>query len=814
MSRERNSYRSVRTMLVVILFMLLGFGVNLLAESPGQSDDQLPEGEFVVRVYYNEIADIQKLMDYDVHEYNNLAEKYVLVTLDAAAYNKLAVDGWRMEIDAAATEAMNSAYLFNGGYRTTAEIFAELTSINTANPTLTELIDFGNSYCKSVGGCTTPGGQAIPGSDLLAIRITNEAIPGPKPRFVLITNIHAREITTPELALRLLDWLIDGYGVNADATWLVDYHEVYIIPQVNPDGHQIVELGPYYQRKNANRTYGCSNQWPPTSSTQYGVDLNRNHSYQWNTGGTSTNTCAQTYLGPAAASEPEVAQLESYILTLLADQRGPGPNDPAPENTTGIFITLHSYGELVLWPWGNVTTPAPNMAGLEAIGDKFATYNGYTSCQPSLCLYSTSGTSDDWAYGNLGVPSFTIEVGTAFMPAYSEVDAVQWPGNGPALIYAAKIARTPYMTSKGPDALNLVTSDAGSGNMTLTASINDNNNGGQTVAAASYTIDTPYWAGGTPIALSAADGTFNSTVEGATATIDVSGLAAGQHIIFVWGQDSQGNQGAVTAAFFDPSDLGGGGSSDVIYASSSTSGTAGSVAFADEDILTYNTGTGIWSMYLDGSDVGLSSADIDAFDRLSDGSVLLSFDASVSVSGLGTVADADIVKFIPTSTGATTAGTFQWFFDGSDVGLTTTNEDIDAIDYTADGKVVVSTLGAFSVTGAAGEDEDLIIFTPTALGATTSGTWAWHFDGSDVGLSTNTNEDVNGAWIDPASGQLYLSTLGAFAVTGVSGDGADIFVCTPSSLGSTTACTFGMYWDGSVNGFAGEVLDAFAVVKP
>ena len=256
------------------------------------------------------------------------------------------------------------------------------------------------------------------------------------------------------------------------------------------------------------------------------------------------------------------------------------------------------------------------------------------------------------------------------------------------------------------------------------------------------------------------------------------------------------------------------GGSDIIYASSSTSGTAGGVSFADEDILTFNTGTGTWAMFFDGSDVGLGSTDVDAFELMSDGSLLLSLDASFSVSGLGTVADADIIKFVPTSTGSTTAGTFQWFFDGSDVGLTTSNEDIDAVDYTADGKVVVSTLGAFSVTGVSGEDEDLIIFSPTALGSTTSGAWAWQFDGSDVGLSTSSNEDVNGAGMIPTSNQLYLSTLGAFAVTGVSGDGADIFICTPGSFGSTTTCNFTMYWDGSANGFAGEVLDGFAVVKP
>ncbi|MBP7999790.1 MAG: M36 family metallopeptidase [Chloroflexi bacterium] len=256
------------------------------------------------------------------------------------------------------------------------------------------------------------------------------------------------------------------------------------------------------------------------------------------------------------------------------------------------------------------------------------------------------------------------------------------------------------------------------------------------------------------------------------------------------------------------------GGDDVIYASSSTSGTAGGVAFADEDILSYDTGTGTWAMVFDGSDVGLGSTDVNAFTFLGDGSILMSFDStSITLPGAGTVIDNDIVRFVPTSLGSTTSGTFEFYFDGSDVGLTTTNEDIDTLDVTADGKLIISTIGTFSVTGASGTDEDLFIFTPTALGTTTSGTWAMHFDGSDVGLSTAASEDVNGAWT-AANGHVYLSTLGAFSVTGVSGDGADIFICVPGSLGSTTTCTFSMYWDGSANGYAGEVLDGFEIVNP
>ncbi|MCA9971721.1 MAG: hypothetical protein KC425_15960 [Anaerolineales bacterium] len=250
--------------------------------------------------------------------------------------------------------------------------------------------------------------------------------------------------------------------------------------------------------------------------------------------------------------------------------------------------------------------------------------------------------------------------------------------------------------------------------------------------------------------------------------------------------------------------------SDVIYVSSTTNGNAGGVAFNDEDIVRYDTGSGTWAMYFDGSDVGVTG-DVNGFALLGDGSLLLTFDNGISVPGVGTVDDSDVVRFYPTSTGATTAGTFAWYFDGSDVGLTTSGEDIDAIEVLGDGRILISTTGSFSVSGASGTDEDLVAFTPSALGATTSGSWALYFDGSDVGLNTSSSEDVNGTWVDGSSGDIYLSTLGAFSVSGASGDGADIFVCNPGSLGSSTSCTFSPYWDGSANGFAGEIADGIHI---
>ena len=258
------------------------------------------------------------------------------------------------------------------------------------------------------------------------------------------------------------------------------------------------------------------------------------------------------------------------------------------------------------------------------------------------------------------------------------------------------------------------------------------------------------------------------------------------------------------------------GGDPVIYVSSSSGGSAGGVSFSDEDILSYDTGSGTWTMFIDGSDIGLSGSgarDVDAFYVMDDGSVLLSFVAATTIPDVGSVDDSDIVRFVPTSTGTTTAGTFEWYFDGSDVELTSNGEDVDAIGFAPDGRLLISTSGSPSVSGVSGDsDEDLLAFTATSLGSTTSGTWAMYFDGSDVGLGTSSSEDTHGTWVDAATNDIYLTTRGSFSVTGASGTSTDIFVCTPSSLGTTTSCTFSLFWDGSANGFGSETTDGIHIV--
>jgi hypothetical protein len=240
--------------------------------------------------------------------------------------------------------------------------------------------------------------------------------------------------------------------------------------------------------------------------------------------------------------------------------------------------------------------------------------------------------------------------------------------------------------------------------------------------------------------------------------------------------------------------------------------TLGGVAIANEDIVAFADTAA--TMVFDGSDVGLASFRVDALDRLDQDSLLLSFDQPGSVPGIpGIVDDSDIVRFDATSLGATTSGAFSLYLDGSDVGLTTTAHDVDALEVLSDGRIMLSTTGTASLPGATARDEDLLAFTSTSLGDVTSGSFALRFDGSDVGLG-DAPEDADAVAVD-ASGVVHLSTLDAFVVPGVSGSDEDVFAFSPTAFDPpTTAGSYAssLVFDGSAFGFTAN--DIFGVDVP
>lgn len=466
-----------------------------------------------------------------------------------------------------------------GGYRTVAEHEAHMDAIAAAHPDLALVVDYGDSWRKVSG--------RHDGHDLKAICITRRRPQdcrlepnADKPRFFLMAAIHARELSAGEMAWRWMDDLVSGYGADPDVTWLLDATEMWIAPITNPDGRLLVEQGenaPYLQRKNLNDSQGsCS--LPPSHPdyvfSQPGVDLNRNASFQWNVSGASPDPCAQTYPGLGPASEPEQFALETLMRSLFADQRGAGMNDAAPITTTGVMLTLHSFGDLVLLPWGWTqcfgpcapAQQAPNDAGLRAFAFRMSYFNGYATGQASELLYPASGTTDDWAYGTLGIPAFTLEIGPingecgGFTPPYACQDGIFWPLQRDAFRYAAKVARQPYALVLGPSVLSITLSSSAvvvGTPVTLTAVLDDDAFGNNpqsigrpiahTIASAEVYIDVPPWAGGTPIVLDAQDGAFDDVQEIATGQLDTSQLNAGRHMLFVRGRDAAGHWGPVTA---------------------------------------------------------------------------------------------------------------------------------------------------------------------------------------------------------------------------------------------------------------------------
>jgi carboxypeptidase T len=426
-------------------------------------------------------------------------------------------------------------------------VAAEMAS---SKPTLAQWLDVGDSWEKS----SNQGGY-----DMRVLKLTNQTKGGNKPKLFINSAIHAREYTTAALTLDFARWLVDGYGEDADATWILDNHEVHIMLMANPDGRKKAETGLSW-RKNANQNY-CG-----TNSNNRGADLNRNFSFGWNSTngqGSSGSQCNDTYRGPSAGSEPEIQALENYVRSLWPDRRGPGLNDAAPSDTSGIHLDVHSYSELVLWPWGDTSNLAPNGSALQTLGRKFAFFNGY-SPQQSIGLYPTDGTSDGISYGELGVAAFTFELGTQFFQNCSTYNNTIKPNNLPALIYAAKVARTPYITAAGPDVTSVsLSGSAGTTGVpagtevTLSGTVSDarfNNSNGtestQAINAVEYYIDQAPWeSGATPAALLASDGSFNSTTEAFSGGLITAGLSEGKHLVYVRGRDSSNTWGAVSASF-------------------------------------------------------------------------------------------------------------------------------------------------------------------------------------------------------------------------------------------------------------------------
>lgn len=523
--------------------------------APAQPAPDLDPGTLVARLFYGERESLAHLADrYDLLESADHDAGYVLALVTPAEQAELARAGFRWETDPAQTAALWRSPRPSGPglaavpqypcYRTVGETGAALDQLAASHPDLARVVTIGVSWEKAQS-------QGLAGSDLRVLVLTRQDRPGPKPRFLLIAAHHAREMATAETATRFAEELVAGYDTDPDATWLLDHHEIHVLPQANPDGRRWAELG-YWWRKNTCNTNGCS-RFP-----DYGTDLNRNAGFEWGGIGSSALPCSELFRGPAAFSEPENQAIRDYARSLFPPQRPPDIQAPAPPDASGLLISLHSFGELVLYPWGWTTNAAPNQAGLAALGAKFGYFNRH-AVQPATELYPTTGSLDDWAYGELGIAAYTFELGRYFFEPCADFTETVYPRNRDALWYAAKACREPYRAPAGPDivspTLATATNLAGT-RLSLTAIADTSRHAGTktsrpvtTVAAARFTVDEPSWSGTASLPLEALDGAFDSPRETVTGVLDTAGWGAGRHTVFLEARDADGTWGVPTAVF-------------------------------------------------------------------------------------------------------------------------------------------------------------------------------------------------------------------------------------------------------------------------
>jgi carboxypeptidase T len=273
----------------------------------------------------------------------------------------------------------------DSNYHNYAEMTSEIDTIVSAHPSIASQRVIGKSY---------------QGRNIVAVKISdNVATDESEPEVLFTHHQHAREHLTVEMALYLLRELTSDYGSDSRVTSMVNNREIWIVPDINPDGGEYdIATGSYRSWR--------KNRQPNSGSSYVGTDLNRNWNHRWGCcGGSSGSTSSETYRGPAAESAPEVKVVADFVRSRVVGGK----------QQIRAGVDFHTYSELVLWPFGytysDTTTgmTADDNAAFKAVGQKMAASNGYTA-QQSSDLYITDGSIDDYLWGVHKIFGYTFEM--------------------------------------------------------------------------------------------------------------------------------------------------------------------------------------------------------------------------------------------------------------------------------------------------------------------------------------------------------------------------------------------------------------------
>ncbi|GAA4509779.1 MULTISPECIES: M14 family zinc carboxypeptidase [Nonomuraea] len=320
---------------------------------------------------------------------DEVTKESVLITATEAEVTAIRNLGYRVaEVprprstsDAAAADFPPS----DSAYHNYAEMIAYIDDLVADHPGIASKFSYGTSY---------------EGRQLVGVKISDNVATDEAETEVLFTaHQHAREHLTVEMALYIMDLLTDGYGSDSRVTSLVNSREIWIMPDLNPDGGEYdIATGSYRSWR--------KNRQPNSGTSAVGTDLNRNWGYQWGCcGGSSGSPSSDTYRGPSAESAPEVRAVANWVRGRVV----------GGVQQIKAHIDWHTYSELILWPYGytfNDTAPGLTLDDRNAhatLGQSMASTNSYTPEQASD-LYITDGTINDWLWGVYKIFSYTFEM--------------------------------------------------------------------------------------------------------------------------------------------------------------------------------------------------------------------------------------------------------------------------------------------------------------------------------------------------------------------------------------------------------------------
>jgi hypothetical protein len=242
-----------------------------------------------------------------------------------------------------------------------------------------------------------------------------------EPGFLIDGTHHSREWACVPTVMFFADSLLSAYGSVPEITEIIDNTEIYCFPVINVDGYifDYSWQGDSSWRKNRepfggaigtdpNRNYsGCA---PDIESDWGAVD-----EYQ-----ASHRPSHTLFCGAYVNSGDETRALTYYVK----------------DHIINAYMSYHSHGELIMWPWGWTGQPCPDHALHDQVGNYIANqvqclYGGTYDRGPIYsAIYAVSGSSIDWFYswnhwvGGRSCLSYTTELGTTFYQPASNLDHI------------------------------------------------------------------------------------------------------------------------------------------------------------------------------------------------------------------------------------------------------------------------------------------------------------------------------------------------------------------------------------------------------